>query len=274
MNLDIKTINSFGEEWQHYNHLNTENGIIKKYFNDYFDIFPWNLISKNTIGFDLGCGTGRWSRFVAPKVGMLHCIDASEKALEIAKINCKEFNNCIFHLCSIENLSFEDNFFDFGFSLGVLHHLPDTALGLNMTVKKLKKGAPLLLYLYFSFDNKPFWYRLIWKISDLFRIIISKFPFKIKLVICKIIAILVYFPFSRIAFFFDYLGFNINNFPLSYYKKSTLYTMENDALDRFGTLIEHRFSKFEIENMMINAGLTNIKFSNNAPYWVSLGYKN
>lgn len=274
MNLDNKTIISFGEEWQYYNHINLDDGFIEKYFNDYFAIFPWDLISKNAVGFDLGCGTGRWSKFVAPKVGTLHCIDASEKALKIAKINCKEFSNCIFHFCSIENIPFEDNYFDFGFSLGVLHHLPNTVLGLDIAVKKLKKGAPLLLYIYFSFDNKPFWYKLLWKISDLFRKIISNFPFKVKLITCKIIASLFYFPFSRLAKFLDYLGFPTNNFPLSYYKNSTLYTMENDALDRFGTTIEHRFSKMEIKNMMKNAGLSDIKFSDNPPFWVSIGYKN
>lgn len=29
------------------------------------------------IGFDLGCGSGRWAFFVAPKVAKLHCIDRS-----------------------------------------------------------------------------------------------------------------------------------------------------------------------------------------------------
>jgi len=250
MNLDTKTINSFGEEWHYYNHINLDDGFIEKYFNDYFAIFPWDLISKNAVGFDLGCGSGRWSRFVAPKVGILHCIDASEKALEIAKINCKNFDNCVFHLSSIENITLEDNYFDFGFSLGVLHHVPNTASALNIAVKKLKKGAPLLLYLYFSFDNKPVWYKLLWKVSDLFRKIISKLPFKIKLVTCKVVARFIYFPFSRLANFFDYFRFNTNHFPLAYYKNSSLYTMENDALDRFGTSIEHRFSKVEIENMM------------------------
>jgi SAM-dependent methyltransferase len=274
MNLDTKTINSFGEEWHYYNHINLDDGFIEKYFNDYFAIFPWDLISKNAVGFDLGCGSGRWSRFVAPKVGTLHCIDASEKALEIAKINCKDIDNCVFHLCSIENITSEDNYFDFGFSLGVLHHVPNTASALDIAVKKLKKGAPLLLYLYFSFDNKPVWYKLLWKVSDLFRKIISKLPFKIKLVTCKVIASFIYFPFSRLAIFFDYLRFNTNHFPLAYYKNSSLYTMENDALDRFGTSIEHRFSKVEIENMMKLAGLSDIKFSSNPPFWVSVGYKN
>ena len=56
---------------------------------------------------------------------------------------------------------------DFGYSLGVLHHVPDTQKGIIECVRKLKPGAPFLLYLYYAFDNRPWWFRTIWKISDL-----------------------------------------------------------------------------------------------------------
>ena len=49
--------------------------------------------------------------------------------------------------------------------------------------------------------------------------------------------------------------------------------MRTDALDRFGTRLEHRFTKKEIVNMMEKSGLTNIKFSENSPYWVAVGKK-
>ena len=49
--------------------------------------------------------------------------------------------------------------------------------------------------------------------------------------------------------------------------------MQTDSLDRFGTRIEKRFTKIEILRMMEDAGLKNIKFSNNVPYWVALGEK-
>ena len=49
--------------------------------------------------------------------------------------------------------------------------------------------------------------------------------------------------------------------------------MKTDALDRFGTKLESRYTKLEIKNMMINAGLENITFSNNIPFWIALGYK-
>jgi len=49
--------------------------------------------------------------------------------------------------------------------------------------------------------------------------------------------------------------------------------MRTDALDRFGTLIEKRFSKEEITEMMLKSGLKNIVFSSTKPYWCAVGIK-
>ena len=48
---------------------------------------------------------------------------------------------------------------DFGYSLGVLHHVPDTLAGIKACAKALKPGAPFLVYLYYAFDNRPAWFR-------------------------------------------------------------------------------------------------------------------
>ena len=48
--------------------------------------------------------------------------------------------------------------------------------------------------------------------------------------------------------------------------------MRTDARDRFGTPLEQRFSKSQIQSMMESAGLEKISFSNNAPYWCAIGY--
>ena len=65
---------------------------------------------------------------------------------------------------------------DFGYALGVLHHVPDTASALRDCVTMLKAGAPFLLYLYYRFDNRPYWYQLVWRISDCLRRIVSTLP--------------------------------------------------------------------------------------------------
>jgi hypothetical protein len=54
-------------------------------------------------------------------------------------------------------------------------------------------------------------------------------------------------------------------------KDSSFYTMRTDSLDRFGTRLEHRFSRAEIEKMMHDAGLGQVRFSETMPYWVAVG---
>ena len=74
-----------------------------------------------------------------------------------------------------------------------------------------------------------------------------------------------------IAKFLEVLKFNVKNFPLSAYRHNSFYTMRTDSLDRFGTKLERRFSKVEIIKMMQIAGLEDIKFSNQTPYWCATG---
>ena len=49
--------------------------------------------------------------------------------------------------------------------------------------------------------------------------------------------------------------------------------MRTDSLDRFGTRLEKRFNKKEIIEMLEISGFENMKFSNNAPFWVCLAFK-
>ena len=73
-NLDKNVVKDFGAEWKEYNQRNIENEELEIIFNNYFKIFPFHLVSKNSEGFDMGCGSGRWAKFIAPKVKKLNCI--------------------------------------------------------------------------------------------------------------------------------------------------------------------------------------------------------
>ncbi len=48
--------------------------------------------------------------------------------------------------------------------------------------------------------------------------------------------------------------------------------MRNDALDRFGTRLEKRFTREEVIAVMVAAGLDGIKVSDSAPFWCAVGY--
>ena len=271
-NLDSKVVDDFGNEWDQYDQSNFENGF-EEAFSQYFALFPDHYLNKDSVGFDAGCGSGRWARYIAPKVKKLYLLDPSKKALNVAKRNLSNNVNCIFECCSINDSSIKPESMDFGYCLGVLHHLPDTKSALKNCISKLKNGAPFLLYIYYRFDNKPFWFKYIWKISDLLRSLICILPFKVKLFVTQFIALIVYFPLSRFSLILDLLGFDISNIPLSDYRNKPFYFMTTDSLDRFGTRLEKRFTKIEILMMMKECGLSSIEFSSSPPYWVAIGYK-
>ena len=114
---------------------------------------------------------------------------------------------------------------------------------------------------------------MIWKCTDILRRIISKLPFKIKYFLSNIISIIIYFPLARFSFLLEKVGVNVRNIPLSAYRTKSFYTMRTDSLDRFGTRLEHRFTKEQIEAMMRSTGLEKIIFSDIAPFWCAIGYK-
>jgi hypothetical protein len=102
---------------------------------------------------------------------------------------------------------------------------------------------------------------------------ISNLPKNLKMIICEIIAFLLYFPIARISFYLEKLNFNVSNIPLSYYRNKSFYTMRTDSLDRFGTTYEKRYSKKDITKMLLSKGFVSIKFSEKKPFWCALAYK-
>ena len=164
-------------------------------------------------------------------------------------------------LAAADTISLADDSQDFGYSLGVLHHVPDTAKALADCVRKLKPGAPFLLYLYYALDGRPAWYRALWRFTDLARRAIAPLPFAVRKSVTSLIAGLVYWPLARLARTGERIGLAVSGLPLSAYRNLSFYSMRTDALDRFGTRLEQRFTRDEIEQMLRAAGLTNIRFS-------------
>ena len=273
LNYDARTVEGFGREWRRFDQTELAESERQELFAAYFKIFPWPELPAQAVGFDLGCGTGRWAKLVAPRVGRLYCVDASSAALNVARQNLAACANCEFVEASVDRLPFADAAMDFGYSLGVLHHVPDTAAGIRACAAKLKPGAPFLLYLYYAFDNRPAWFRLLWRASDVGRRVIFRLPFRFERLVTDLLALIIYWPLARIARLLERLGRNVDTFPLAYYRHLSFYTMRTDALDRFGTSLEQRFTAQQIREMMERAGLERIKFSAAMPYWCALGYK-
>jgi ubiquinone/menaquinone biosynthesis C-methylase UbiE len=272
-NADHEVIEGFADEWTRFDQSELSLADREAMFNEYFAVFPWHLLPPHATGFDMGCGSGRWATMVAPKVGMLHCIDPAEGALNVARRNLASYSNCVLHLAGVDAIPLPDASADFGYSLGVLHHIPDTEAGLNACVAKLKPGAPFLVYLYYAFDNRPGWFRLLWRTTEAVRHVLSRSPYSLRFAVSQVIAATVYWPLARIARIAEKLGRRVDTYPLAYYRRRAFYVMRTDALDRFGTRLEKRFTRRQIEAMMTAAGLIEITFSDRPPHWCASGIK-
>jgi ubiquinone/menaquinone biosynthesis C-methylase UbiE len=275
-NLDLQVAKGFGQEWSKFRQ--DESSLLpeqrQEIFDDYFRIFPWHLLPPGGgVGIDVGCGTGRWSTLVAPRVEHLHLLDASPEALAVARENLGFATNVSYHSASVAEIPLPPNSLDFAYSLGVLHHVPDTQAAIAAIAGKLKPGAPFLVYLYYALDNRPGWYRALWRMTNMARLLISRLPHPLRLAVSQTIATLIYWPLARTARLMSRLGQSSRSLPLSYYADKSFYVMRTDAYDRFGTRLEKRFTRAEIEQMLNRAGFENVLFSNAEPFWCAVGIK-
>jgi ubiquinone/menaquinone biosynthesis C-methylase UbiE len=275
-NLDLQVMRGFGREWSTFrqdpDHFSQQQRQLS--FDDYFRIFPWHLLpAGGGVGLDVGCGTGRWSVPVAPRVQHLHLLDPSAEALSVAKENLRGVNNVSYHLNSVATIPLPPKSLDFAFSLGVLHHVPDTEAAIAAVAGKLKANAPFLLYLYYALDNRPIWYRLLWRLTNLARLVVSRLPHPLRLVISQTVAALIYWPLARVARFVSQCGRSANALPLSYYADKSFYVMRTDAYDRLCTRLEKRFRRSEIEGLLARTGFKNVTFSEKQPFWCAVGIK-
>lgn len=100
---------------------------------------------------DLGSGTGRWLR-VFHKLGA-RSITAVEPspAIEVSRKNTAGIDNITFHNVTGDQLP--DGPYDFIYSYGVIHHIPEPDPVIKRAFKVLKPGGRLVIWLYGRENN-------------------------------------------------------------------------------------------------------------------------
>ncbi|HEX8315950.1 MAG TPA: class I SAM-dependent methyltransferase [Flavisolibacter sp.] len=272
-NIDMVTVDSFGEEWQAFHGFEEQE--IQKLGDEYFDIITPEMLNKSTSVLEVGCGSGRFLKYVSTKAGFIVGVDPSH-AIHASDNLLGPKDNVVLVKASANDLPFANETFDFVYSIGVLHHIPDTLKAMQACVDKVKKGGYFFTYLYYNLDNRGLLFRTIFNASTLLRKGVSKLSGKPKRFVCDILAVGLYMPFVGFSRLLKRAGVKEairQKIPLYGYENKSFYIIRNDALDRFGTPLEQRFTKREIREMMEKCGLEQIVFSNNIPYWHAVGKK-
>lgn len=138
-----RTRESFGYQWTHFSEMATD---FRENFLEYIhpvreSFFPGKL------GIDVGCGFGRHiynaAVFGAEMVGL----DISD-AIESTRKNTEHLPNVHLVQANIYRPPFLEGTFDFGYSIGVLHHLPDPEAGFRRVAAMVKPNGSVFIWVY------------------------------------------------------------------------------------------------------------------------------
>jgi SAM-dependent methyltransferase len=270
-NLDQQVIDSFGHEWAAFDYAESETDeALDSQFLAYctpIDLSQFN--AKSAVAGDFGAGSGRWASRLLPYFFLVYALEPSDGANKVLRNKFLKESRMKILQETVGANSIPAGSLDLAMSLGVLHHIPDTGLAIKDIASKIKGGGVFLCYLYYKLENKPLYYRGLFWTSNSLRWVISRLPYSLRRLIARAIATFIYLPLARTAKLLSNAGKNVSNFPLHHYANMPFVMLQNDALDRFGTRLEQRFSKKDITEMLGSAGfdLQTLEFSDVEPFW-------
>jgi len=160
-----RTEESFAYEWKHFGRILPE---YAQEARNYFGIVADRLL-EDAVVLDAGCGTARWARHVAGcAVRRLYAVDFS-RVIDQAAVVLAEQQNAHCVQADVCRLPFRSETFDFAYCLGVLHHLVEPDEGMRGVTRVLKENGALLVYLYYSLENRPRFFRWLLRVVSTVR---------------------------------------------------------------------------------------------------------
>ncbi len=143
--LMARTQHSFGYQWTTFSEMSCD-------FQENF----WTYLHPATpeffrgrLGLDAGCGFGRHIYHAARCGAEMVGVDFS-RAIESTRRNTQQLADVHLVQADIYRLPFAPGTFDFAYSVGVLHHLPDPGRGVAALAQVLKPEGMLFIWLYSS----------------------------------------------------------------------------------------------------------------------------
>ncbi|MBI4349038.1 MAG: methyltransferase domain-containing protein [Elusimicrobia bacterium] len=265
-------VRAFDAEWSRFDDVGSSE--LRSIFALYFDLVPAHSFASDLTVLDAGCGGGRWAAEVAARGPRVIAVDLG-RSVEVARRNTAATDRVACVQADLRALPLADGATDWAYSLGVLHHIDAAADALRNIVRAVRPRGAVLLYLYYALDHRGPMYRAAFRIVDALRRVLSRSPRSLLVGASSLVALLVYWPLARAsaALAKAGLGSVADAMPLSFYRHRSLEIMRNDSLDRFGTSVEHRYTRAAMEELMRSSGLSEVRLSDGPPHWHGYGVR-
>jgi len=267
--MKARTARSFAFEWQQFHQLRAE---WRRNFLGYMqphrpEFFPGKRV------LDAGCGCGRHSYYAAQFGAKVTAVDLSE-AIDVARANTRGVGQVDTVQADIYHLPFVPESFDFIYSIGVLHHLPDPEGAFQNLLRYLKPGGEVQIYLYWQPQGQPIKRTLLAAVTVLRRLT-TRLPHPLLHWLCYPVAGLAYLAFVlpyRLLRCMPGVADLAERIPMRQYADYPFAVCVNDQFDRFSAPIENRYTEDQVRGWLERAGLERIRVLPNWG-WIGQGQK-
>ncbi|GIU81091.1 MAG: methyltransferase domain-containing protein [Acidobacteria bacterium] len=162
-------VENFGFQWNKHKRTQFDNEKEKPSENFLRQIGLTPELVEGKLVLDAGCGAGRYSDVVSRWGAKVVGVDLSS-AVEASYENLSSRGVKIIQ-ADIMNLPFAEETFDVIFSIGVLHHTPNTRKAFEALIPFLKPGGFIVIWLYHAYNDdttrmklSKFYRRFSWKL--------------------------------------------------------------------------------------------------------------
>jgi ubiquinone/menaquinone biosynthesis C-methylase UbiE/uncharacterized protein YbaR (Trm112 family) len=265
----VETALSFGFEWHRFPEMHGE---WKQSFLNYMQPHgPEFFRGKKVL--DAGCGNGRFAHYAAKYGAEVWAIDLGP-AVEVARRNIENAGEAQAIQADLHCPPFAPESFDFIYSIGVLHHLPDPEAAFQNLLRYLKRGGEVQIYLYWKPEGQPVKRALLAGVTAA-RQVTTRLPHAVVHALAYPAAAAAYTSFVwpyQVLRRLPGLSSLAEKLPMKQYASFPFRVCVNDQLDRFSAPIENRYTREDVAGWLKRAGLEDIKV--NAAYgWVATGRK-
>ena len=252
---EIKTALSFGYEWNQFSEMYSE---WEQNFLSYMQPHGPEFFRGKTV-LDAGCGNGRFAYYAAKYGAEVWAIDLGS-AVEAARANTEAGGSVQVVQADLHQPPFARESFDFIYSLGVLHHLPDPEAAFRNLLQFLKPDGQIQVFLYWRPESQPIKGALL-SLVELSRKITTRLPHPIlhALSFPAAAAAFVAFvwPYRFLSKFSGLKGF-AERLPMKQYAAYSFRVCVNDQFDRFSAPIENRYTRQEVADWLNRARLEDV----------------